>query len=56
MGASPVTSVVTAGGGSVNPVWTKMREGMLGVPVDRAANSDAAYGVGLLALGKHISS
>uniref|UniRef100_A0A7S1HBX3 Carbohydrate kinase FGGY C-terminal domain-containing protein n=3 Tax=Hemiselmis andersenii TaxID=464988 RepID=A0A7S1HBX3_HEMAN len=55
MGASEVTKVLTAGGGSVNPTWTKMREGMIGCTVERAANSDAAYGVALLALGRHLS-
>lgn len=39
----------------VGQVWTEMRGSMLGVPVSRAGNSDAAYGVALLALGKHMS-
>lgn len=54
MGATPVTEVLTAGGGSVNVMWGEMRKGLLGVPVERAQNTDAAYGIALLALGKHM--
>lgn len=33
LGASPLTEVLTAGGGAVNDKWTAMRQAALGVPV-----------------------
>lgn len=50
LGASPVTSVATAGGGARNDVWTAMRQQKLGIPVKKAVNADAGYGVALLGL------
>jgi len=52
MGATPVTKVFTAGGGSSNEMWRRMRERLVGVKVERARFSDAAYGVALLALDR----
>ncbi|MFP5417715.1 MAG: FGGY-family carbohydrate kinase [Gammaproteobacteria bacterium] len=49
LGASPVTQVVTAGGGSNNPVWVRIRQRLLKVPVARAHHVEAAYGAALLA-------
>ncbi|MGB9129142.1 MAG: FGGY-family carbohydrate kinase [Thiobacillus sp.] len=49
LGASPVHRVETAGGGSKNPAWTRIRERLLGVPVTRATHTEAAYGAALLA-------
>ncbi|OGU49327.1 MAG: carbohydrate kinase [Hydrogenophilales bacterium RIFOXYA1_FULL_63_33] len=49
LGATPVGRVDTAGGGARNPVWTRIRERLLGVPVARAAHTEAAYGAALLA-------
>lgn len=49
LGASPLARVLTSGGGSQNPVWTALRERMLGVPTAQAENIDAAYGAALLA-------
>mmetsp|Transcript_28502 Transcript_28502/g.58276 ORF Transcript_28502/g.58276 Transcript_28502/m.58276 type:complete len:139 (+) Transcript_28502:70-486(+) len=49
MGASPLTQVLTAGGGSVNGVWTQMRERRLGVPCSRAPNTEASFGLASLA-------
>jgi sugar (pentulose or hexulose) kinase len=49
LGAPAVTKVFTAGGGSVNPAWRKIREHKLGVPVEIAAHSEASYGAALLA-------
>lgn len=37
LGATPVTRVLTAGGGAVNDKWTAMRAAALGVPVAAAA-------------------
>lgn len=39
MGATPVSEVRTAGGGSVNAVWTQMRERLIKVPVSRAEHT-----------------
>ncbi len=52
LGAPPVKRVVSNGGGAKNPVWAKLRERLLGVPVGLAAHSAAAYGSALLCLGK----
>lgn len=49
LGATPVGRVNTAGGGARNLVWTRIRERLLGVPVARAAHTEAAYGAALLA-------
>lgn len=49
LGAAPVRRVMTAGGGSSNEVWRRMRENMLGVPVSAAIQKEAAYGVARLA-------
>ncbi|MBU2641843.1 MAG: FGGY-family carbohydrate kinase [Gammaproteobacteria bacterium] len=49
LGASPLKQVETAGGGARNPVWMRMRQRLLGVPVRRAAHTEAAYGCALLA-------
>lgn len=50
LGADPLTEVKTAGGGSKNPMWTQMRQRILGVPTAQATETDAAYGAALLAL------
>lgn len=49
LGASPLRRVETAGGGAQNPVWTRIRQRLLNVPVARAAHTEAAYGAALLA-------
>ena len=49
LGATPLKSVSTCGGGSKNPVWQKMRERLLGVPVHTAQHTEASYGAALLA-------
>ncbi|MHB1085066.1 MAG: FGGY-family carbohydrate kinase [Thiobacillus sp.] len=49
LGASPVRQVTTAGGGARNPVWTRIRQRLLKVPVARAPHTEAAYGAALLA-------
>ncbi|XVF67789.1 hypothetical protein PTKIN_Ptkin10aG0150000 [Pterospermum kingtungense] len=50
LGATQVDEVFTAGGGSKNKKWTKIRERVLGLPVSRATQTEAAYGAALLAL------
>jgi sugar (pentulose or hexulose) kinase len=54
LGATKLVKVQTAGGGSKNDPWAKMRSSMLGVPVVHANNTDAAFGAALLA-GRHFS-
>lgn len=49
LGAPGVKKVFTAGGGSSNPAWRKIREHKLGVPVVIAEHSEASYGAALLA-------
>jgi len=49
LGAPPIQSVRTAGGGSINVAWTQIREQMLQVPMIPAEQTDAAYGTALLA-------
>lgn len=41
--------VYTAGGGSKNPAWIRIREKQLGVPVVASLQAQAAYGSALLA-------
>ena len=49
LGATPLKSVMTCGGGAKNPAWTAMRARLLGVPVTTARHPEAAYGAALLA-------
>jgi len=49
LGATPVRRVETAGGGAHNPVWARIRQRVIGVPVARATHTEAAYGAALLA-------
>jgi sugar (pentulose or hexulose) kinase len=50
LGATQVEEVFTAGGGAKNEKWTKIRERVLGLPVSRAKQTEAAFGAALLAL------
>jgi sugar (pentulose or hexulose) kinase len=49
LGATPPSRVLTSGGGAANETWRRLRERMLGVPVQRAAQTEAAYGAARLA-------
>jgi sugar (pentulose or hexulose) kinase len=49
LGATPLTHILTAGGGAKNAAWARMRERMTGVPVSAAAHREAAYGAACLA-------
>ena len=49
LGATPVSEVLTAGGGAANNVWTAIRQRVIGVPVRQSGNTDAAFGAALLA-------
>lgn len=50
LGATPLKSITTCGGGAKNEAWLKMRARLLGMPVSVAAHAEAAYGAALLAL------
>ena len=49
LGATPLVKVESAGGGAQNDAWTCIRQRLLNVPVTRAAHTQSAYGVALLA-------
>lgn len=49
LGATPLRSVATAGGGANNPAWLKLRARLLKVPVSAAHHAEAAHGAALLA-------
>ncbi|HEX5635930.1 MAG TPA: FGGY-family carbohydrate kinase, partial [Gammaproteobacteria bacterium] len=49
LGAPALRHVKTAGGGSCNPAWTKIRQQELGVEVVTANHTEACYGSALLA-------
>lgn len=49
LGATPVSEVLTAGGGASNPAWRIIRERVLAKPVKIASQTDAAMGAALLA-------
>ena len=49
LGATPVTQVISVGGGAANEVWTRIRARVLGLPVSAAANPEAAFGAARLA-------
>ncbi len=49
LGATPVRRIETAGGGAKNPVWMRIRQRLLEIPMTRAAHTEAAYGSALLA-------
>ena len=49
LGATPVQSVLTAGGGATNAAWTDIRRRTLGLPINPAEHVEAAYGAAKLA-------
>lgn len=49
LGATPLNSVTSCGGGARNTAWKQIRQRLLGVPVTTAIHVDAAYGAALLA-------
>lgn len=52
LGAPRVRRVWTVGGGARNPVWTRIRERLLGVPVTACPDAPAALGAARLAAGR----
>ncbi len=49
LGATPLISVRSAGGGASNPAFSAIRARLLGVPLHTARHTEAAYGSALLA-------
>lgn len=56
LGAPPLQRVLSSGGGAQNPVWRQLRQRLLGVPVESAAHSEAAYGSARLARDNRLFS
>ena len=52
LGADPVSSIRSAGGGANNPGFTRIRQRIVKRPLIGADNTDAAYGSALLAAGR----
>ena len=50
LGATPVASVMTAGGGAANAAWLKIRSSTIDAPISIAPHTEAAYGCARLAL------
>lgn len=55
LGASSPQRIFTAGGGSKNPAWNKIRERKIGVAVLSAIHSETCYGSALLARQGYIN-
>lgn len=51
LGARGPRRVLTCGGGAINEAWTRIRAAKLGVPVERAAASEASVGMARLSAG-----
>lgn len=49
LGAPRPKRVISLGGGARNPAWLAIRERIVGIPVERAAHNDAAFGTARLA-------
>lgn len=49
LGATPLVSISTCGGGASNMAWQQIRALLLGVPVTQAQHTEAALGTALLA-------
>ena len=49
LGATPLKSVTSCGGGASNLAWQQIRSRLLGVPVTQARHGEAAFGAALLA-------
>ncbi|MEM9245238.1 MAG: FGGY-family carbohydrate kinase, partial [Cyanobacteria bacterium P01_F01_bin.153] len=49
LGADPLKSIQTAGGGAQNATWTKIRQRYFDLPVTVATQTEAAYGSARLA-------
>ena len=50
LGASPIQSVSTVGGGHINHAWTEIRRKLLDVEMLKPINTEAAFGSALIAM------
>lgn len=50
LGAPPLRTIRSVGGGAANPVWTRLRARRLNVPMPAPLSDEAAFGTALLAL------
>jgi D-ribulokinase len=53
LGATPLTTVFTAGGGAKNQIWLQIRQRCLQVPVLVSPQQEAAYGTAILAQSRN---
>jgi D-ribulokinase len=51
LGATPLTSIATAGGGAKNLTWMRIRQQLSPVPISISRHQEAAVGTALLAMG-----
>jgi sugar (pentulose or hexulose) kinase len=56
LGAPPLRSLRTVGGGAANPAWTAIRQRLLPVPFLPPLSEEAAFGAALLALQGAVSA
>jgi sugar (pentulose or hexulose) kinase len=49
LGATPLKTVTSCGGGANNAAWKQIRQRLMGVPVSTAIHGEAAYGTAILA-------
>lgn len=56
LGASPIQQIYTAGGGAKNQVWTKIRDRHLQRSMQKAQQTEAAYGAALYAASRTYST
>jgi sugar (pentulose or hexulose) kinase len=49
LGAPYPNHIISAGGGANNPQWSQLRQRLLGVPVSKATQQEAAFGAARLA-------
>jgi sugar (pentulose or hexulose) kinase len=54
LGAPPIKSVRSMGGGAANQAWAQIRQNLIGVPFEPVLSQEACVGTALLALGGHI--
>jgi D-ribulokinase len=54
LGATPLKTVTTCGGGAKNKAWQRLRSRILGVPINDAQHTEAARGAAILAMHQGI--
>ena len=56
VGASPLCSIRTVGGGATNQIWQTIRQQHINVPFLLPEHTEAAYGAARVAQGTHVAS